>query len=144
MKTVLNVLCIALGIIGFVLIRLFQKDLFYDPLISFYKGNFQEALFPQLEFWRYTLNLFTRYGLNTLLSLFIIWVWFKNKSYVVLSAFLYLIIGAIALIAFWVVEHNISSEHYMKLFYIRRFLIQPILVIVLIPAFYFQSISKKG
>lgn len=129
---------------GFVLIRLFQNDLFYDPLILFYKSNFQSATFPSVDFWTYNLNLLLRFGLNTILSLLIIWFWFEKKSYVVFSAVLYAVIFVLAMVAFWIVEHRISPEDYMKLFYIRRFLIQPILVIILIPAFYFQQITKKG
>ncbi len=144
MKTFSKVLVIGLAIIGFVLIRLFQNDLFYDPLIQFYKSNFQSADFPVLEFWMYSVNLFFTFSLNTILSLLIIWFWFEKKSYLAFSALLYAIIFVVGTVAFWIVEHDISTENYMKLFYIRRFLIQPILVIVLIPAFYFQNISKKG
>ena len=144
MKHTLKIGLIAGGILGFVLIRLFQNDLFYDPLIQFFKGNFQSEQFPKLEFWRYNLSLMFRFGLNTLLSLLIIWAWFTKKSYLVFASFLYAIVGVVAFILFWTFAHNISTEEYMKLFYIRRFLIQPIIVIVLIPAFYFQQISKKA
>jgi exosortase F-associated protein len=144
MKKITKVIGIGLAVIGFVCIRLYQKELFYDPLILFYKSNFQNAPFPQLDFWRYNINLLFRYLLNTLLSLLIIWFWFEKKTYVVFSGFLYTLILLLGIIAFWIVEQDILPKNYMKLFYIRRFLIQPILVIILIPAFYFQKISKKG
>lgn len=144
MKTIKKGVFIGIAIIGFVLIRLFQSEIFYDPLTDFFKSNFQNAAFPEIEFWQYNLNLLFRYGLNTSLSLLIIWFWFEKKSFVIFSAYLYVAVFLICLIAFWIVEHNISAESYMKLFYIRRFLIQPLLVIILIPAFYFQNISKKG
>jgi len=143
-KTIAKVSLIGLCILGFILIRLFQDSLFYDPLIAFYKSNFQSATFPPLDFWTYNLNVLFRYGLNTILSLLIIWFWFEKRSYVLFSGVLYALIFVLCTIAFWIVEHDIIEENYMKLFYIRRFLIQPILVIVLIPAFYFQTITKKG
>ena len=132
------------AVIGFVLIRIYQNELFHDPLIQFYKSNFQNAIFPELEFWRYNLSLIFRYILNTTISLAVIWILFQKRNYVQFSAFLYVVIFIICVVAFWIIEHNITSDNFMKLFYIRRFLIQPILIILLIPAFYFQNISKKG
>jgi len=143
-KAITKILLIGLSILGFVGIRFFQENLFYDPLIQFYKSNFQNASFPELDFWTYNLNLLFRYSLNTFISLLILWFWFEKKAYLVFSVLLYAIIFVVANIAFWIIEHQISTENYMKLFYVRRFLIQPILVIILIPAFYFQNISQKG
>jgi len=143
-KVTSKIIVIGLSILGFVGIRLYQGTLFYDPLIQFYKSNFQNASFPELHFWSYNLHLLFRYSLNTILSLLVLWMWFEKKSYLVFSVLLYAIVFVLATLAFWFIAHDISAQDYMKLFYIRRFLIQPILVIILIPAFYFQHISKKG
>ncbi len=144
MKSIFRFLGFLAGIACFVLIRLYEKQLFYDPLIEFYHGGFLDLPFPELDFWVYSLNLAYRYLLNTAVSLFLIWITFKKKSYIKLSIFLYTFLFLVCFILFWIIEHQIVSEYYMRLFYIRRFLIQPLLVIILIPAFYFQQLNKKS
>lgn len=143
MKKVFKIAGFIFGLCCLVAIRLFEKELFYDPLIEFYHGDFLDKAFPELEFWRYSLSIGFRYLLNTTASLLIIWVTFKSKNFIKFSLLLYLILFSVGLVLFWVTQNGISSEYYMHLFYIRRFLIQPLLVIILLPAFYFQKLNKK-
>jgi exosortase F-associated protein len=126
------------------MVRLFEKKLFYDPLLDFYQGDFLDQPFPDLEFWRYNLSLTFRYLLNTSASLFMIWVVFKSKNFIKFSLLLFAVLFVIGILLFWFIQHNIDSEHYMRLFYVRRFIIQPLLVIILLPAFYFQKLNKKS
>ena len=144
MKLSFKISAFVLAIICFALIRFFETELFYDPLISFYKSNFSQKSFPEIEAWRYYLNLSFRYALNTGISLILIWVSFQNKSYIKFSLLLYTVLFVIGIIAFMFTVHNIKIENFMTLFYIRRFLIQPLLVIILLPAFYFQNINKNA
>ena len=143
MKLSLKILAFALCIFCFALIRFFETDLFYDPLISFYKNNFSQKPFPELVTWKYYLNLALRYLLNTSISLFLIWISFHNKSYIKFSVILYTVLFVIGITTFIYIEHDIQHENYMTLFYVRRFLIQPLLVIILLPAFYFQNINNN-
>ncbi len=143
MKTALKVLVFILSISGFVCIRLFENALFYDPLIAFYKSNFQSSSFPELQFWKYSINLIFRFLLNAIISIGLLWVLFLNQNYLKFSIFLFSVVLLVGFALFWILEYDISTENYMKLFYIRRFLIHPILVIILIPAFYFQQLSSK-
>jgi len=129
---------------SFALIRFFETELFYDPLISFYKNNFLQKPFPELDPILYSLNLGFRYFLNTIISLLLIWISFQNKSYLQFSGILYTALFTIGILIFWFIAHDIETENYMTLFYIRRFLIQPLLVIILLPAFYFQNINKNA
>ena len=131
------------GVFCLAAIRLFEQSLFHDPLIDFYHGNFLDAEFPDLDFWVYSLNISFRYFLNTLASLFIIWIIFRKKNYIKFSLLLYVFLFVVCFTLFWIIENNIVSEYYMRLFYVRRFLIQPLLVIILLPAFYFQQLNKK-
>ncbi len=143
MKLYFKIIGFALGLTGLVSIRFFENALFFDPLISFYDSNFQNSTFPDLSFWRYSLNIAFRFLLNSSISLGIIWLIFKNKNYLRFSVLLYVILFIVGIILFWIVSSNIQPKDYMVLFYIRRFLIQPLLVIILIPAFYFQKLNKN-
>jgi exosortase F-associated protein len=143
-KKLIEILGFIIGVCCLAAIRYFEKSLFYDPLNTFYHGDFLDNPFPNLDFWIYSLNIGFRYILNTIISLLLIWIVFKSKNYLKFSVLLFILLFVIGLALFWIVKQDIVSEHYMRLFYIRRFLIQPILVIILIPAFYFQQLNKKA
>lgn len=143
MKNIANIILFILGVFAFACIRFFENEIFYDPLITFFDSKFELKSFPELNIWLYNLNLFFRYSLNTIISLVLIWISFRNKSYLKFSIILYTILFVICIILFWIVAYDIQPKSYMTLFYIRRFLIQPLLVIILLPAFYFQKIQKK-
>ena len=143
MKRYQKIIIFTVGVCGLACIRFFEGSLFYDPLVEFYDSNFQDKAFPDLNEWLYTLNIIFRFVLNTIISVILIWIAFRKKSYIKFSIILYSILLAVGLIFFWFMVYNIQPKEYMTLFYIRRFLIQPILLIVLIPAFYFQRLNKK-
>lgn len=143
MSRYLRILFFILGLIGLVSIRYFENILFYDPLINFYNSVFQNQAFPELDFWLYSLNLGFRFLLNTVLSLVLIWLVFKSKNFIKFSILMYCILFIGGFILFWGFAVDVQPKNYMLLFYIRRFLIHPILIIVLIPAFYFQKLNKK-
>lgn len=143
MNRYLRIAVFIMGLIGLVSVRFFEDVLFYDPLIPFYNSNFQIAQFPDLDFWLYSLNLGFRFFLNTVLSLILIWVAYRNKDYIKFSTLLFFALFVGGLILFWIFATDIQPNDYMVLFYIRRFLIHPILVIILIPAFYFQKLNKS-
>jgi exosortase F-associated protein len=42
------------------------------------------------------------------------------------------------ILAYWYLLFNSNTADYVLLFYVRRFLIQPLLLLILIPAFYFH------
>lgn len=125
-----------------VLVRAFENQLFYDPFLNYYRGDFNSMAFPQLNWFYFFISLTFRYGLNTLISLAMIYVLFKEKEIVKFTAVLYLLFFVILFVSLWVVMHFFPSENKMLLFYIRRFLIHPIFVLLFIPAFYFQRVNK--
>lgn len=128
-------------IIAFVLlasIRAFESKIFYDPFIAFYKSEYFHKPLPVFDAFKLFLNLVFRYSLNSALSLFIIYKIFLDKEILKVVAYLYFFIGLVLIISFCIYV-NISNSDYMILFYIRRFLIQPILLVLFIPAFFYQK-----
>lgn len=128
-------------VIGFALIRFYENTLFYDPFLNYFKGNYQENPFPDFESFRLFLNYFFRYVLNTLLSLGIIYVIFRNKEFIKVSSILYLLFFVVLILALFAVVNY--SENAFSLFYIRKFLIQPLFLLLFLLGFYFQMKSKK-
>jgi len=125
-----------------VLVRTFEDALFYDPFLNYFKTNYTQLPLPQMETGKLFLHLFFRYLLNTILSLAIIYTIFKNVELVKFSAVLY-VIFFIFLIAAFFLTLEFYANNKMLIFYIRRFLIQPLFLLLFIPAFYFQERAAK-
>ena len=132
-----------------VLIRGFEETLFYDPLIPFFKSIQSYDSLPQFETLKLLLNVVLRFLMNTSVSLVILWILFQNRDVVKLSVLLYSALFVVLFAVFCYLlsgDANIGSldeasetDNFMSLFYVRRFLIQPLFLLILIPAFYFQK-----
>lgn len=138
-KHILNISITFFLIFGLALIRLFENKLFYDPLIIYFKYQYHYSQFPEYDVVKLYLHIIFRYSLNSIISLGIIYVLFRKKAYVKLASLLYLIALVILLICFQLCVEFMSLIDYQYLFYVRRFLIQPLLVMLFIPAFYYQK-----
>ncbi|HJR99741.1 MAG TPA: exosortase F system-associated protein [Flavobacterium sp.] len=123
----------------FVMIRFYENTLFYDPFLNYFKADFNNMPLPDFDTFRLIVGLLFRYGLNMLISLGLIYVIFQDRMMIQFSFLLYLIAFVVLLITFFLVIHFYGAENNFLLFYIRRFLIQPIFVLLFIPAFYFQK-----
>jgi len=84
-----------------------------------------------------------RFWLNTVISLVILYVAFKEIAVVKFSLLFYALVYIVLLAAYFYLLSNYEADQYLSLFYVRRFLIQPLFVILLLPAFYYQSQVRK-
>jgi exosortase F-associated protein len=69
----------------------------------------------------------------------IIYVLFKDVDAVKFASVLYFIFFVILIGAFFFIVSNKGEINKMNLFYVRRFLIQPIFLLLFVPAFYYQK-----
>lgn len=125
-----------------VLIRIFEQDLFYDPYLQFFKSDYLTIDSPRRELFKLTLFTTIRYTLNTLISLGILYIFFNDKGIIKFSVYFYSAAYIMLLIPFLYFVINPKQEDYYLFFNIRRFLIQPIFIILLIPAFYYHKIKQ--
>ena len=121
-------------------VRAFEDALFYDPFLIYFKTDFTGMSVPHYDSVLLHLNLLFRFVLNSFLSLLLIFIIFKNFEQLKLASLLYVGFAIVLLSAFWVVVTYFPDSK-MTLFYLRRFLIQPLLLLLFIPAFYFQQLS---
>ncbi|TGD56952.1 exosortase F system-associated membrane protein [Flavobacterium humi] len=124
------------------MVRAFEHQLFYDPFLDYFKGE-STLPYPQTDSLRLYLSLFLRYCLNTVISLVILYVVFKDVALVRFSAVLYGIFFVVLLVGFYGCLNYCDESCRMVLFYIRRFLIQPLFILLFLPGFYFQVQSQK-
>ncbi|NNM22759.1 MAG: exosortase F system-associated protein [Flavobacteriaceae bacterium] len=139
MNRALKIALALVGVVLLVLVRAFETHLFYDPLIVFFKVDHSTEALPAFDSVKLILNVALRFGLNTLISLGILWVLFQKREILKVATGLYVVVYLILLIAFiWLLQSSEEGGH-LALFYVRRFLIQPVFLLLLIPAFYFQK-----
>lgn len=122
-----------------VLIRAYEDVLFYDPFLNYFKADYYNLPSPEIDNIQLFFGLFLRYFLNTVISLGIIYVLFKDIEAVKFASILYLAFFIILVVAFFFVFSFFGETNKMTLFYIRRFLIQPIFLLLFLPAFYYQK-----
>ena len=125
------------------LIRFFEKSFFYDPLIDFYRAEYLHGVIPQLETGKFLLHVFFRFWMNSAISLAILYVAFLDKNILKFSFFLYIILFMASFSVFAFLIFNIEEQHFMALFYVRRFLTHPLFVIILLPAFYYHRLKIR-
>jgi exosortase F-associated protein len=128
-----------LFILLLVLIRAYEDVLFYDPFLNYFKTDYYNLPLPEIDNLQLFFGLFFRYFLNTSLSLAIIYVLFKDIDAVKFASVLYLIFFVILVVIFFFVLFYIGETNKMTLFYLRRFIIQPIFLLLFLPAFYYQK-----
>ncbi len=133
----------AVLVFGLILVRKFETELFYDPFLAYFKSDFYKAQFPQYDLYKTILHVVLRYALNSLISVLIIGAIFWNRKYVKYSILLLLGFLIILLpLYIYSIETQFSMGENIG-FYIRRFLIQPYLLLILIPAFFYHQQKSK-
>jgi|SRR5690606_21178173 len=125
-----------------VLIRAFENDLFYDPYLNFFKSDYLYIDNPRREIFKLVMFTSLRYVLNSLISIGIIFLFFKDKSIVKFSALIYTFSYCVLILMFLYFVINPKQENYYIFFNIRRFLIQPLILLLLLPAFYYNKLKQ--
>ena len=124
------------------LVRTFENQLFYDPFLDFFKQDFTNLSLPIVDSLSLFLALLFRYTLNTFLSLGIIYILFKDVAMMKFSLVLYCFFFLIFVVAFFYIIYFRNENHNWILFYVRRFLIQPIFLLLFVAGFYYQKQSN--
>ncbi|HRV56234.1 MAG TPA: exosortase F system-associated protein [Mangrovimonas sp.] len=140
-KTVRYIL-IFLLIVMLVLIRQFESVLFYDPYLVFFQNDYLYIDSPRQETFKLVAFTSLRYVMNTLISLGILYLAFMDKSIVKFSVLVYTVAYAILILIFLYFVINPKQEDYYLFFNVRRFLIQPVILLLLLPAFYYNRLKK--
>ncbi|WP_282136527.1 exosortase F system-associated membrane protein [Seonamhaeicola maritimus] len=125
-----------------ILVRYFEDILFYDPYLVFFKNDYLYIDSPRREVAKLVLFTTLRFGLNTIISLSILYALFKSKSIIKFSVFIYLGSYILLMMVYMYFVVNPRQEDYYMFFNVRRFLIQPIILLLLMPAFYYHKLKK--
>ncbi|WP_407556195.1 exosortase F system-associated membrane protein [Winogradskyella sp. 4-2091] len=142
MQKVVTYISVGLLFMFLILIRTFEDVLFYDPYLTFFENDYLYMDSPRREVAKLVLFTSIRFVLNTLISLGVLYVIFKDMSIIKFSTLIYAIAYILLLIPFLYFVINPKQEDYYLFFNVRRFLIQPIGLILLLPAFYYYRMNR--
>lgn len=127
------------SVIVLAFVRNYETVLFYDPFLNYFKRDYLDLPFPDFNGIQLFWNILLRYFINAFFSIVILYAFFKDKSLLKFVSILYLLFFVVLICAFFFVILVLDENYNFLLFYVRRFLIQPLFLILFIPAFYFQK-----
>jgi exosortase F-associated protein len=135
---------IAVGILFVLLvaIRAFEDYLFYDPFSLYFKNDYLSLPFPVFNSLSLLISMGVRYGLNSIISLLIIYCLIKDWELTKFAAVIYVFFFVLLITAFFVLVLFTDQYNNFVVFYVRRFLIQPLLLLLFIPAIFYQKRMK--
>jgi len=125
-----------------VLVRGYEDVLFYDPYLVFFENDYLYVDSPRREVAKLVFFTSLRYLVNSVLSLGIIYCVFKDQQMIKFSMLIYGIAYLCFLIPFLYFVINPRQEDYYLFFNVRRFLIQPIILLLLLPALYYYKLKR--
>lgn len=137
-------LLVALMVVGLAFVRFFEDQIFYDPFAAYFKNDYLNLAFPDYEFWPLLTSMTLRFVLNTFFSLAIVQILFQDKKLTQFAGVLYAVFFVLLVSVFFTLIHFAEQHQYFVLFYVRRFLIQPLFVLLFVPAFYYQRLMQKS
>lgn len=122
-----------------VIVRAYGTKLFYDPFIRYFQNDYLSQPIPEYKTIKLFLNIFLRYWLNAFISLIIIYVAFQKRTLIIFSIKFYIVAFLVLSAAYYLLLKTGFENGYLIGFYVRRFLIHPVFLLVLLPAFYYQQ-----
>lgn len=142
MKGVVKIIII-LGLVGVLaMIRIYEYTYFYDPFMYFFERAYRSGETIDYTFEMF-FNVFLRFSLNTIVSLLILWVAFRSWGIIKFSCLVFAAFFIILFPLFIYLMEHVQPQEYLAAFYVRRFLAHPLLVLILLPAFYYYRLSRR-
>lgn len=143
MKGVVKIIII-LGLVGVLaMIRVYEYRYFYDPFMYFFERAYQSGETIDYTFEMF-FNVFLRFLLNTLVSLLILWVAFRSWGIIKFSGLIYTGFFIVLFPLFIYLMEHVQPQEYLAAFYVRRFLAHPLLILILLPAFYYYRLQAAA
>ncbi|WP_288462239.1 exosortase F system-associated protein [uncultured Chryseobacterium sp.] len=135
----LNWVLVILGILGVISVRILEDRIFYDPFLNYFHEANKNIPFPSFEWGKLISGYLFRFILNLLFSCVVIHFWFKNRQWTIQGAILITIIFAITFPIYLYSIYDRFEIGYLFSFYMRRFVIQPLILLLIIPMFYYRK-----
>lgn len=135
----LNWILVIAGIAALIGVRVVEDQIFYDPFLEYFGQADKKASFPEFEWLPLILNHFFRFLLNLIFSAVIIHFMFRKLKWTVQAIVMMMIVFAVTFPIYLYCIHTKFEIGYLFSFYMRRFVIQPLILLLIIPLFYYRK-----
>lgn len=136
---ILSWFIVFLGVCGLIGVRVLEDRIFYDPFLDYFHAGVKNIAFPEFDWAKLILSHVFRFSLNLIFSCIVVHFIFKRKEWTLQAAVLITLAFCITLPIYLYCIYNEFEIGYLFSFYIRRFVIQPILLLLIIPLFYYRK-----
>lgn len=137
-------LFVLLGVAGLIGVRVLEDQLFYDPFLKFFHAAHKHRSFPHFEWMKLIVGHLYRFALNLFFSLVIIQALFLKKQWTIQAGVLISVVFALTLPVYLYCLHTKFEIGYLFSFYMRRFVIQPLILLLIVPLFYYRKRFLPG
>lgn len=137
-------LFVVLGVLGLIGVRFLENKIFYDPFINYFHEANKDAIFPDFIWEKLIFSHLFRFFLNLFFSAMIVQFLFLKKEWAVQAIVMILLVFAAT---FPIYLYCISTKFevgYLFSFYMRRFVIQPLILLLIVPLFYYRKQISNG
>lgn len=134
-----NWIFVIIGLCGLVGVRMVETELFYDPFLNFFHEANKQLALPEFMWTRLIAHHVFRFALNLLFSGIILQALFRSWKWTLQGLILMALVFAITLPIYLYTLHTKLEIGYLFSFYMRRFVIQPVILLLLIPLFYYRK-----
>ncbi|KMQ63722.1 exosortase [Chryseobacterium sp. BLS98] len=142
---ILNWFLVIAGICGLISVRMFEDKMFHDPFLGYFHEANKNIPFPGFVWGKLIAGHLFRFILNLGFSCLIIQCLFRNRQWTVQAALLITIIFAITFPIYLYCIYDRFDIGYLFSFYMRRFVIQPLALLLIVPMFYYRKqLGKVG
>lgn len=136
---ILSWFLVIIGVCGLISVRMLEDQIFYDPFLKYFHEADVQIAIPQFEWGKLILSHIFRFLLNLFFSYVIIHFLFKNKIWTIQGAILISIFFVITFpIYLYCISDRFEIGHLFS-FYMRRFVIQPLIILLIVPLFYYRK-----
>ncbi len=142
MSNRLRYILIGILVVFLVIVRFYEEKFFNDRLLNFFTYAYLTDPLPETGFMEIYKIIALRYFVNSLISILILLLLFKQKNllkFLLLFYFTAFVILSLFLYYEWT---HYTPGKYLFLFYVRRLLIHPVFLFILIPALLFHQLEK--
>ena len=141
---ILNWIFATLGILGLIGIRMVESEIFYDPFLAYFHEANKQMAIPEFVCGKLIFHHLFRFLLNLICSAIILQAFFNNKKWTIQGIVLMVLVYAITFPVYLYCLHTELEIGYLFTFYMRRFVIQPIILLLIIPLFYYRKMLLKS
>lgn len=127
------------GFAGLIAVRGLEDKIFYDPFLDYFKSADLTEIFPQFVWGKLIISYMLRFLLNTIFSLIVIQWLFQNRLWTKQALLLIVLVFVIVFPIYLLCINDRFEFGYLFSFYVRRFVIQPLTLILIIPIFYYRK-----